>query len=135
MRRYEILPHTGDVAILAQGSGREELLQAAIVGMFEASEPKYAKAGGEVQRTFDVKENDFPSLLVAVLNEALFFAGTEHEAYNDVKVTSLVETRAQGILVGRKVTGFDTEIKAATYHGLSVKRKGTVWEALIIFDT
>lgn len=135
MKQYELLPHTADVAVRARGSSKAELLTAAVQGMFAAAEPQYVKNGEEIERPFEVAAEDFPSLLVAVLNEAIFHAGTRHEAYDDVNIASLAEMKAHGILKGRPITGFGTEIKAATYHDLSVEKKNGTWQATVIFDT
>lgn len=134
MQEFEILPHTADVAVRARGSSRGDFIAAAVRGMFAAAQPEFRQDGAEVTRSFDLQAVDFPSLLIAVLNEVIYLASTEREVYDAVDFDSVSETTARGTLRGHPVIQFATEIKAATHHDLRVEEKDSTWEATIIFD-
>ena len=122
MQRYEILPHTADVRVRAIGSTRAGLLVAALKGMFAAAGPRFAESGDRVERPFKLEAPDFSSLLVDLLNEAVSLSDEDHEAYEDISFTLITDKKAEGVFVDRPVTGFETQIKAATHHGLDVKK-------------
>jgi SHS2 domain-containing protein len=133
MKGYEILPHTGDVAVKATGSTREELFSAVLQGMFEAAEPRIEN-NAKVKREFAVESADLDSLLVDLLNEAIYMSHAHREAYDSVRFSELTWTRASGDLIGRPATGFETEIKAATHYDLSVSETEDGWTATVTFD-
>ena len=50
-------------------------------------------------------------------------------------ISKLTETEIEGSFIGRPVSGFETQIKAATFHDLEVKELDDgSWEATLIFD-
>ena len=135
MHRYEILPHTADERVRAVGSDREELLRAAMQGMFSAADPEYIEPPKKAERSFSVQSHDFNELVVDVLNEALYHSDTNYEAYDDIRFTRCTDTEAEGIFLGRAVSKFGTQIKAATRFDFEVKQdeEGNL-EATITFD-
>jgi SHS2 domain-containing protein len=135
MQRFEILPHTADIRIKATGSTRAGLMTAALKGMSAAAGPR-AKEGVEaVERPFSLSADDFPSLLVDLLNEAVSLSDTHREAYEDIRFTLATDKKAEGAFVGRPIEAFETQIKAATHHDLDiVKNAEGQWEAVIVFD-
>ena len=136
MHRYEILPHTADVRVRALGSTRAGLLIAALKGMFSAAVPRYVGEPTETRRPFKLESGDFNALLVDFLNEAVSLSDMNHEAYEDVAFTLITDTKAEGEFVGKPVTGFETQIKAATHTGQGATKKDeVVWEATLTFDT
>lgn len=136
-----MLPHTADLVIHASGSTRRELLRALIEGMFTAAGPRPTEESVDegppeaVERPFGLRSVGFDSLLVDILNEAVFSAASYHEAYSDINFSSLTDTTADGALLGRPVGGFATEIKAATHHDLKVSRgPDGLYEVTVTFD-
>lgn len=135
MQRYEILPHTADLAVRMIASTKEGLLAAAVQGMFTATNPSFPPGVKKIERPFTVVGSDFPTLFINILNEAIFFSSTHHEAYDDVHVTDLTEKEARGSFIGKPITRFETEIKAATFHDLHIGRNEEgQWETTVIFD-
>ncbi len=136
MKRFEILPHTADVRIRAEGSTRPALFVAALQGMFVAAEPEFVgEETDHASRPFKLAAADFPSLLVDLLNEAIAASDTHREAYDDITFSLATDTKAEGSFLGRPVVRFGTQIKAATHHGLSVQKNDEGnWEATIVFD-
>ena len=136
MKRFEILPHTADIRIRAEGSTRPALFVAALQGMFAASGPESAgEEADHVSRPFKLAATDFPTLLVDLLNEAIAASDTHREAYDDITFALVTDTKAEGAFLGAPVVGFGTQIKAATHHDLSVRKNAEGnWEATIVFD-
>jgi SHS2 domain-containing protein len=56
------------------------------------------------------------------------------EAYETLTTTEATETILKGTITGKPVTGLSLEIKAVTYHELSISYHHTLWHALITFD-
>jgi SHS2 domain-containing protein len=130
---FELLPHTADVAVRAVGKTQEELFRSLLQGMFTAAEPR--EADGEiVERPFETDSPDMAALMVDFLNEALALSDINREAYRDVRFSALTGTHAAGVLVGKPVDGFETQIKAATHHDLQIKTAAAELEATVTFD-
>ncbi len=132
---FEILPHTADVAVRATGQDRGELLRSLLQGMFAAAEP-HSRDGAAVERPFSVASHDQIALIVDFLSEALALSDIDKEAYTDVRFSSLTETSAEGVFVGKPVAGFGTQIKAVTYHDLEIRRNPatSALETVVTFD-
>lgn len=131
---FDILPHTADISIRAKGTSREELLRFLLQGMFSAAEPRWDD-GPAVERPFTVVSPDATALIVDFLSEALAQSDINKEAYTDVRFSSVTETSAEGVLIGKSVTGFETQIKAVTYHNLDIRHMpdGT-FETVVTLD-
>ncbi len=135
MYSFELLPHTADVRVRAVGDTRAGLLTAALRGMFAASGPSYLEPRTDVERTFDLDAGDFPGLLIDFLNEAVYGSDAHHEAYDGVRFTLVTDKKTKGAFLGHPVSGFATQIKAATHGGLDVKKNEEGrWEATVAFD-
>jgi SHS2 domain-containing protein len=91
------------------------------------------QSDGEWERV-TVSARDPATLLVDWLNEMLGRSeihGRAYDEFRDLKRTEeslSVETR------GRPVASWQSAMKAATYHGLELKRQGNRWKAVVLFD-
>jgi SHS2 domain-containing protein len=134
MKQHQIVEHTADLEIRAQASTLEELFQAVLEGMTEASEPSFLPGRTEVARDFQLEAPDAALLLVDFLNEAIGLADARHEAYGRVRFSVLEPRSARGELYGRPVSRFGVQVKAATYHELALEERNGRFEAKVIFD-
>ncbi len=139
MKRFEILPHTAGVAVKVAASTKAGLVRAALQGMFAAAGARFRVEDPvkdkTVERPFSVSSKDFASLLVDLLNEAIASAEKNREAYEDLSLSLITDTKAEGKFVGRAVTGFDKAIKGATHRDLNVQKNVVgLWETVITFD-
>ncbi len=139
MKRFDILPHAAKVAVKATASTKAGLLSASLQGMFAAAGPKFKIEDPVKDKTFErpfsVTSKDFSSLLVDVLNAAVASASANRESYEDVSLSLITDTKAEGKFVGRAVSGFDKAIKAATHRDLNVQKNVVgLWETVITFD-
>ena len=142
---FEQLPHTADIKIRVYGKTVEELFCNAVIGMFQVIGPH---ADGCIKkndrlvckilpqkRELMVVANDYDSLLVDFLSEALYLSDVNNEAYLDVTIQIMTEQSVEATLHGVPVTRFDVvEIKAVTYHDLHVQKINGGWQTDIVFD-
>jgi SHS2 domain-containing protein len=119
---YELLPHTADIRIHATGATLEELFQGAAAGMMSVIRKDYERLKPEPSRhrTFVVSALDRETLLIEFLSELLAMIDTENELYPKLTITELHERRLRVEVVGASVDGFDEDVKAVTYHDVSI---------------
>ena len=135
MGRFTVLEHTADVGLRAEGRDLPDLFETATRGMAEiagvvAAEAREALGVG-------VAGGDLGGMLVDWLDEVLFVHDSRGEGVASVEIESVDTTRG---VKGRVVLGSlpteqqGTQIKAVTYHQLSVKPLDAGWEAVVFFD-
>jgi SHS2 domain-containing protein len=134
---FELFEVTADVGIMAWGDTLEELFASAARGMFTLMiAPGTARPAEGL--SIEVRGADFPSLLVAWLNELLYRCEVEEWAPADVRVLEVEGGRVRGELLGEPADParhrFKGVVKAATYHLLECRRDGDNWRARVVFD-
>ncbi len=145
MKDFEQLPHTADIKIRVYGKTMQELLRHALIGMFQVVRPIIAGCEVKDERVIcndlpvaheiEVDAPDKDALLVDFLSEALYLSDVHNQAYLDVTIHELTDTRIKATLHGAEVTGFEVvELKAVTYHDLKIEQIDGVWQADIVFD-
>jgi SHS2 domain-containing protein len=130
---YRLLAHTADVALAVRGATLEELFANAAAGMFDQLADA-ASAGCSIRRSISVEGGDAEALLVAWLSELLFLFETRREVYRCFTVTFPSPGRLEGRAEGDVCRAVKRPIKAVTYHGLRVQRRGRSYQATIVFD-
>ncbi|RLI98180.1 MAG: archease [Candidatus Aenigmatarchaeota archaeon] len=129
---------TADVAFEAYGKDLNELFANSALAMFEVMvnteeiEPK-------VEREVELEANDLESLLFEWLNELLFYYGSENLAFSRFEVeVDEKELKLKAKCFGEEINPAKhetkTEVKAATYHNLEVKKEDGSWKARVILD-
>ncbi len=129
---------TADVAFEAYGKDLNELFANSALAMFEVMvntqqiEPK-------VERKVEVKANDLEGLLFEWLNELLFYYGSENLAFSKFEVeVDENELKLKAKCFGEEINPekheTKTEVKAATYHNLEIKKDDNRWKARVILD-
>ncbi len=140
MKNFEILEHTTDLKIKAQGKDLAELFKNTATGMFLGSlgqeDIKVKKTVKKSERKLEISADDLKALLVNFLNELIFFSDTYNEIYLDFKFEKISETELKGIAYSQPIPkpGFKAEVKAATFHGLKIKKSKTGYQAEVLFD-
>lgn len=138
MRRHQILSHTADVRVKAEGSSREELFRAALEGMAQIQKAKLSESAVEskkLQVQVVVAAPDISALLIDFLSEALAQSQIEKAIFNAVTFTKLTSGELEAEISGARADGFEEDIKAVTYHGADiVKNEEGNYEATILFD-
>ena len=132
--RYELLEHAADVMVRCTGKDLEECFENAAYAMFD----QIIDAGTvehRIERTIEVTEEDDEERLYSFLSELLFIMDCDSLVFNSFKVSfdgDKVICKAMGEPLDVKKHHAKAEIKAVTYHMLSVDRK--VPSVTVIFD-
>jgi SHS2 domain-containing protein len=131
--RYEQIEHTADVALRIYGRTLRELFANAAYAMFSQL-ANLEEIASTVQREVSVEGIDHESLLVNWLNELLYLQDTHREAYVTFEIRKLSRRRLQATVAGAQTEAFQTIIKAATYHELSIIKTGGWYMSTVVFD-
>lgn len=138
MKPFEVIEHTADIGIKAQGRTPEELFAHMAQGMFGLIvSPEEVRA---LQRIpVAAQAQDWDHLLVAWLRELLFLFDTQHFLAASFEIHRLEPTRIEATAIGEKLDParhhVDKEVKAATYCDLTLKQQPDgSWVAQVIFD-
>ncbi len=134
---YEIIDHTADLGIIVKGPDVKSLFIRAAQAMTDLM------VRGDISdktatRDVLVKGEDFPDLMVRWLGEILYLFEGENFIVHSIQIKSISPIQLKSIL---SLTGFEPEyhevlreIKAVTYHQISVDKANDGWEARVIFD-
>ncbi len=137
MKKYEQISHTADLAAVIYGKTIEELFENAAFCMFDMMADLQSVAKEEVVR-IEVEAPDLESLLVGWLNELLYAFLDKRILFTTFKVTSNSQACSlQAKVRGQKIDSADrlhTEIKAATYHDLEIKKTEKGYTVTVVFD-
>ncbi len=137
MRAFETFEHTADIGLLARGRTLAELFANAADGLVDLTVDRDGLRD-TTQAQVSVSAEDREGLLVAWLNELLYLLDTRRFVPRRTQITSLDTTSLTAHLVGDTIDpGRHTVrrmIKAATYHGLSLRQVDGMWEARVILD-
>ena len=137
MKKYEQLLHTADIAVRIYGGDLKEIFTNAAYAMFDIiADLEGLKSSVSVD--IDVKAASKEELLVSWLDELLYNFYTKGIIFFSFDISSISESRliakASGRHVGENRNRLKTEIKAATYHDLEIKKKNEGYTVDIVFD-
>lgn len=125
------IEHTADWAI--------EVVAPDLTSLFlEAASGLYGLAGcerseGVATTSFEVDGPDPETVLVAFLDELLYFLDVHHEAFDELELAfdgELLRVQAKG----QPVTRIVKTIKAVTFHDLAIETTPAGLTATIVFD-
>jgi SHS2 domain-containing protein len=130
---YEVFEHTADIGLRVHAADLPGLFTGAADALFSLISPGAASDGEP--RHFAVAGDDPELLLFDWLNDLLFTSSTDDVVLTDIELR--VDSEGiDAVAVARPVEAADVlrEVKAITYHGLSVRRDGNEWLAEFIVD-
>ena len=133
---FEILDHTADVGVSADGATREELFESAATGMFSIIGDTDT-VDPAVPREISVAAQDLPHLLAEFLKELLYIFSVEQLMVSKVNVESCSDTHVRAAAYGEPISpkhSLYTEIKAVTHHQLAAGKDDGTWKATVLFD-
>lgn len=147
MPSFYLVEHTADVQLAVKGETISKLFENAMHGMFFIMEPAIAScsmvAGNlhcsswPITKKIDIQGSDLESLLVNFLSEILFLCDAYNEIYGLIDIQHLdknhIVATLKGITLGEN-DALGLEIKAVTYHDLSIIHDQTGWHTTIVFD-
>jgi len=129
---FREIEHSADWELKAWGPDLITLFEQAARGMYVLCGTRWL-ADIPQKRTIKFNSAENENLLVSFLSELLYIYDQEAIGFNhfDIRITD-------GILIanleGTKVSPFEKEIKAVTYHNLLVRQTDRGWEVNIVFD-
>lgn len=137
MEDFEYLDISGDAGLRIYGKGLPDLFVNAARGLYSL----ITDTGSiRVDKTIQViaAGETTESLLIAFLNELVFYLDAEGFIGRDIEIKSLKAESVEATVSGEE---FDPDrherrllIKAATYHNITVEKMDGVWAASVIFD-
>jgi len=137
MKRYEIIDHTADVGIQTFGRTCEELFANAAYALFDLM-TDLQRVGNKLSCRVQTEGIDREDLLVRWLSELLFLNATQGYLFKDFSFSifqpTALEATAYGEIFDPIRHEWKTEIKAVTYHQVTVQEKDGQWEGKVIFD-
>lgn len=133
----EEIDHTADAGFRVRAPTRGQLFERAALGMF-ALLTDLDRVAPRDERTVTVAGSDTDDLLVRWLSELNYLHVTEHVLFSEFAVDRLEDERLEAGVRGEPIDAdrhtVYTEIKAVTYHQLSVERTEEGWTVQVIFD-
>ncbi len=135
---YEPIDHTADAGMWVYGRDRAELFAHAAWALFDMiGDAETIRPQHNLSITVDGAV-DWEDLWVRWLSELLYRYDTERFLCCSASLTSLspnrLTARVQGETYDPNRHPIDTEIKAITYHQVTVEPCDTGWRARVIFD-
>lgn len=135
---YEVIDHTADIGLRVEGESLEELFINAADAMFDVMVASKPNLVSSINVPIDVEAAKTDELFVKWLQELLYEFDARHLVLSHFYIDKILETKVSGGAKGMKFDKLRHEvkrqIKAVTYHKLSVEKKGDVWQATVIFD-
>ena len=129
-----MLDHAADVMVRCKGKDLEECFENAAYAMFDQIVDA-TKIEHTLTREIEISANDDEERLYSFLSELLFIMDCDSLVFNDFKVSinnDKVRCIAKGEPLNIKKHHAKAEIKAVTYHMLSVDRETP--SVTVIFD-
>ena len=134
---YELIDHTADIGIRVNEPSIKDLFQTAAHAMYDQVTDR-SKLKGMYIKEIHVKGMDRPDLLINWLRELLWCWTIDSQLVKQIKITEMYDDQIRANFFYDEFDPVQHEIlkdvKAVTYHGISVDETDTGWEATIIFD-
>jgi SHS2 domain-containing protein len=134
---YEEEDHPSDAILRIRASTLPALFAAAARATF-ALMTDVARVAAASERRIVCEAPSREELLVTWLNELIGLAGAECAFFSEFEIVSLSDTRIEALVRGEPVDASRhallKEVKAATYHRLSITKRADVWEATVLLD-
>lgn len=124
--------HTADWELEVWAPDFPALLEQAARGMYWLAKTRLTDSP-RVSRSIELPLDDIETALVRFLEELLYLSEVEGLGF-DVFNTWIDQKQLHAELGGAPLLSQSKEIKAVTYHNLSIRQTGRGMEARIVFD-
>ena len=134
---YELFEHTADLGLRVRARSLDELFRHAAKGLFGIIVEELPEGGTARPFRFRVEGRRHDHLMFDWLNELLYTFDTEHVLLDrfDVRVDdSGLTATARGRAIEETQSILQREVKAITYHQLTVERRDDGWFAEVVVD-
>jgi SHS2 domain-containing protein len=137
MERYKVFDHTADLGVAIYGKTVKELFANAAFAVFDIiTDLNRVKTTEE--RTIIVEGEGWEDLLVNYLREVLYMFNGEGLLLKEYSIIEIdpqhLEGRVSGELFNPSKHRINKEIKAVTYHQITVRETLGMWMGRVIFD-
>jgi len=129
---YREHEHTADWELEVWAPDFSGLLEQAAQGMYSLSGTRL-KSGPRIKRSIVLKGADPETLTVNFLAELLYLGEMKNLAFDGFVISSS-KNQVQATISGAQIAHQDKEIKAVTYHNLTIRETRGGLEARIVFD-
>ena len=133
LNNFEEIEHTADWAYRVRGYNLADLFIQAANGLYSLVGMQLVP-NLSVTRTIKVKGIDGESLLVSWLNELLYLHESEGLGFAQIEIQHLDETSLQARVTGAPTQQWLKDIKAVTYHNLSIQENESGLEVTLVLD-
>ena len=147
MPKYKLFNHTADIGCEIFGKTRKELFANGVTALFDLILDQKRSRGNFLaaalrtkweEKSITINGNGLEDLLINFLREVLYLFNGKKWVTIDCRPVEITRQRIVVYLHGEpynlKRHHVTMEIKAVTYHGLSVKKTAQGWKAKVIFD-
>jgi SHS2 domain-containing protein len=136
MGHFRLLEHTADMGIEAMGADLSELFEAAARGLREIVFGDQAGGAATEELTLDLEAEEPEELLVNWLSELLFLMLDRGFFPTDFRLPEIDRKHLRARVLGETDAGHEPvrEVKAVTFHGLSIDRQNDQWRARVYVD-
>lgn len=132
---FRLLEHTADMGIEARASSCEELFVQAAKGMLAVLAGKAESTASLRKMNLEVRADDVEELLVVWLNELLYLIQSKGVWPQDIALSGMQSGRLEARLTVAPLAGDpQREIKAVTYHQLSISCRRGLWRGRVYLD-
>lgn len=134
--RYAIIGHTADIGVEAYGKNLEEAFENLAMGMFAIITDESVIENKIKKEIVLPCDSDTEQLVVDWLSELLYLSDVSGLVFGkfQVELDNQLEALAWGEPYSRQKHGYGAEIKAVTYHLLSVKNNKKGVTIRVLFD-
>ena len=132
---FEELSHTADLEIRVWGEDLASLSSAATDGMIHLSGIEdYEEGFSAVTESISLDAMDYEGLLILFLEELLYRLTEDYMLFSIDSLSVSPEFALKGKLKGTQIRSYQRDIKAVTYHRLSIRETDQGYEVNIVFD-
>lgn len=132
--RFEEVEHTADRALRIYGSTWEAFLVNAAHGLNSILAPSPHRVAGPKSKQVALEAVDRESLLVAWLSELAYWAEVESLVFDRFEFIELTPEKVRASICGGVAERLGRNVKAVTYHGLSILETPVGFRATVVFD-
>jgi SHS2 domain-containing protein len=134
---YRTIEHTADIGIEVLAPTCSDIFVRSALALFDMMFGSDSIGKG-LEKPIRVEGDNVEELLVAWLNDLLYIYAVDGVIFSGFTDVRLEEGSFSATGLGETFRperhGVASEIKAATYHGISVAPEGDGWKARVIFD-
>ncbi|MEW6075897.1 MAG: archease [Candidatus Omnitrophota bacterium] len=136
-KNYQLISHTADIGIRVKGKDLKSLFVNAAKAMFDiiAQRKSASRLKSTIVRLAQ-NADSIDELFINWLNELLSLSDARRLIFSDFIIKKITPSSIRADVTGNPMRQYQlkSEIKAATYHQLNLRKTGSSWIAEVVFD-